>query len=784
MRSMTDRFAEHAEPRADRAGRIATPRPTDRRGLRSFGALGRDDRAAEKVSRLDDRDVGGAAASHAGQLVVKRNGGIPDGLRPAAAAPALLLALLAACDAGQVAEPEAPLEIVPDSVTLTHLGEQFTFTVRGGAEAGDLRWSSGNTTVFVVDANGTATARRNGVSHVVASNSKSADQALVQVRQVAAALDAFGDGQRGAPALSLLEPVGVTVLDAGGGPVSLALVRFEPDEGSGRVDPGTAVTDSFGLASAVWTLGPRPGRQTLRAVAAEGGASVEIAATALDPDEAVASFEVRSGEDQWAWSGRALAESIMVRALEAGGRAVPGASVRFEPQAGSGRADPEASVSDSAGMASAVWTLGTTPGLQTLAVSTEGGASVEIAATALDPDEAVASIGVHSGENQWALGGHALPEPVAVRVVEEAGRPLWGATVRFEPEAGSGRADPAVSVTDSLGLASALWTLGQEPGAQRLVAAAAGGLTVEFEATAVSDEGVCNRTPVVSAEIARATGAANCAEVTEEMLGGIIGLNLARKGIRWIGSRDFAGLEGLGWLTLDNNRLSELPLGVFAGLSRLRRLDLQSNNLTQLSLDVFKGLSGLKELYLHENRLSELPPGVFAGLSGLRRLDLPSNELTQLSPGVFSGLSSLEALFVAYNRLTELAPGTFADLDALQSLRLNNNELTELPADLFDGVSNLEFLSMRGNRLTALPDGIFSGMSRLGGLSVGENRLTELPPGCFRRRRCYGGSGWTETNWRSCRRGCSRRRRYSSVCSCRGTSSRSCRRASSTESQA
>ena len=579
---------------------------------------------------MDDRDAGGADASHAGQLVVKQRRPAPEGWKPAGAAPALLLALLAACDAGQVAEPEAPLEIVPDSVTLTHVGERFAFAVRGGggAGAGEVRWSSRDATVFTVDAAGTVTARGSGVSHVVASNLKSAAQALVQVRQVAAALDAFGDGQRGAPALSLLEPVGVRVLDAGGAPVSNALVRFEPE-------------------------------------------------------------------------------------------------------AGSGRADPEAAVSDSAGMASAVWTLGTAPGLQTLAVSTEGGASVEITATALDPNEAVASVGVHSGENQWALGGLPLPEAVVVRVVDAAERPVWGASVRFEPEVGSGRADPDAAETDSLGLASTSWTLEEQPGVQRLVAMAGGAVSAAFQATAVSDEGACNRTPAVASAIARVTGAGHCAQVTEEALGRIRGIGLGRKGIRRLRNGDFAGLAGLEALDLYENRLSALPPGIFAGLSRLEQLRLNSNELTQLPPDIFKGLSGLEVLYLHKNRLSALPPGIFAGLSRLRQLLLQSNELTQLPPDIFKGLSGLEQLGLYQNRLTELAPGTFADLDALLNIRIDYNELTDLPEDLFDGLSRLVVLTMRGNQLTWMPEGIFFGLSRLEDLVVAENRLTELPPGLF-----------------------------------------------------
>ncbi len=625
-----------------------------------------------------------------------------------AAAGALFLAALGSCDSDPVVEPEPALQIVPDSVTLTHIGQQFSFSVQGG---GTVRWNSLDLAVFTVDADGTVTARGNGMARVQAWAPESSDQALVHVRQATAALDPFGEGQRAAAGLPLLEPAGVRVLDAGGSPVSEAAVRFEPAPGSGRVEPTEAQSDGAGMAWIAWTLGPTPGRQTLRAVAAEGDASAEIEATALDPDEAVASFEVRSGEGQWAWSGRTLAEPIVVLAMDEGGRPVPGAAVRFAPDAG-GVADPETVVSDSAGVAVTTWTLGMAPGRQVLAISTGGDASAEIEATALDPDEAVASLEVRSGEDQWAVAGQTLPDPVVVRVTDEIDQPVWGATVRFEPEAGSGGVDPETAMTDSLGLASGVWTLGPSSGAQRIAARAAD-LEVGFGATAVSDQGVCNRTPAVSAVIVERIAqfhdvqVSGCAEVTEEALGRIRLLPLQQKGIARLRSGDFAGLVALEVLYLDENELTELPANIFDGLSRLRWLGLEDNRLVEMPPGLLAHLGQLQYLSLDVNRLSELPPDIFRDLSRLRTLDLGPNELTQLPSDIFDGLLSLKNLY------------------------LSHNGLTELPEDVFDGLSNLELLTIRGNELTSLPEGIFSGLSRLGDLRVGDNRLTELAAELF-----------------------------------------------------
>ncbi len=665
------------------------------------------------------------------------------------AAAALFLAALGSCDSDPVVEPEPTLEIVPDSVTLKHIGHQFAFTVRGG-EA--VRWNSRDLAVFTVDADGTVTARGNGTAQVQAWTPESSDHALVRVRQLADVLEAFGEGQRAAAGLSLIEPVGVRVLDAGGAPVSGAAVRFEPGAGDGRVEPVEAQTDSTGLAAALWTLGPEPGPQKL-AVSAEGVAVVEIAATALQADEAVDSFEVHVGQDQWAWSGRALAEPIVVQALDQGGRPMPAATVRFEPDAG-GRADPEMVVSDSSGVSSTTWTLGKVAGPQTLAISTGGDARVEVIATARDPDGAVASVEVRSGEDQWGLAAQALPDSVAVIVTDDTGQPVWGAEVRFEPEAGSGRTDPKTAKTDSLGLASAQWMLGSELGVQRL-AVTAGTTTVMFEAAAVSDEGVCNRTPAVSAEITRRAGVRNCSDVTDDMLGDIPRLVLVEKGLTRLLGRDFAGLARVEELYLSRNRLTELPSGVFADLTHLRRLLLGNNEITNLSPEAFEGLSHLEDLYLYQNRITELasetfgdlhslktlrfdfngltdlPDDLFDGLSDLETLTMRGNMLTSLPEDVFAGLARLGYLIAGDNRLTKLPPGLFSDTPALWRIALDGNQLTELPPELFSDTPALQRLYLQDNRLTALPQGIFDGLPELVRLDLSDNDVAELPPGVF-----------------------------------------------------
>ncbi len=76
-----------------------------------------------------------------------------------------------------------------------------------------------------------------------------------------------GNGQDGMAGWPLREVVVVRVLDEAGTGVAGTEVDWVVSGGGGTVTPATAITDPDGFASAVWTLGPLAGANTLNAVA-------------------------------------------------------------------------------------------------------------------------------------------------------------------------------------------------------------------------------------------------------------------------------------------------------------------------------------------------------------------------------------------------------------------------------------------------------------------------------------------------------------------------------------
>ncbi len=95
-----------------------------------------------------------------------------------------------------------------------------------------------------------------------------------------------------------------------------------------------------------------------------------------------------------------------------------------------------------------------------------------------------ASVEVASGDQQTAPAGDALTTPLSVRVLDVNGMPVGGAVVRWTVTAGGGAVSSDSTMTDSEGLASTTWTLGESAGTQTVEASVAGADPVAFSAWA------------------------------------------------------------------------------------------------------------------------------------------------------------------------------------------------------------------------------------------------------------------------------------------------------------
>ncbi len=290
---------------------------------------------------------------------------------------------------------------------------------------------------------------------------------------VATSIELVSGGDQTAEAeTNLANPVIVKVKDQNGIAFPGATVNFAVTEGS--VSSATAISDASGNVSVSWTLGSTAGTQTLTVTAfkvdgttALTGSPLTVNATANVSREAT-SIGLSLGGDQFAAPGSTLPQQIIVKVNDQNDLGLSGVSVYFEVTEGS--VSPSSTITDAGGFARVTWTLGSTPGTQTLTVTAfkaDGttnltGSPLLVYATA----SSASSIELSSGGDQTGIVGISLVEPIEVLVKDSNGNDFKGATVNFEVSEGS--VSSASAISDADGKASVTWTLGSTEGVQTL----------------------------------------------------------------------------------------------------------------------------------------------------------------------------------------------------------------------------------------------------------------------------------------------------------------------------
>ena len=166
-------------------------------------------------------------------------------------------------------------------------------------------------------------------------------------------------------------------------------------------------------------------------------------------------------------------------------------------------------------------------------------------------------------------------------------------------------------------------------------------------------EGVCDRTPEVRAELYR--GWRDCHWPRPSDLSSRTTLDLRGHGASALHPHDLLGLSGLRTLDIGSNALRELPPGLLSHSPRLHTLRLDGNRLQSLPAGLFAGVSGLREL-----RLSGNPGAPFALAPELRRSDA---EPWAAGPATVEAALPLGAPFAM--RLTLTAVGSEASAEEL-----------------------------------------------------------------------------------------------------------------------
>lgn len=193
-------------------------------------------------------------------------------------------------------------------------------------------WSSADTAIAVVDANGTVTGKRTGTVAITAwAGTQNGSASVTVLPGVAHLLSRVsGDGQAGQQDMMLAQPLVVRVTDAAGNPISGVAVQFVVTAGGGSTDPVNAATDAAGLARTRWTPGSVSSAQTLDVSSSSlSGSPVRFSASVI-LTESVASIAVAPATHTFTAFNETRQFSAIVR--DHAGNVLPSAVVTWSTQ--------------------------------------------------------------------------------------------------------------------------------------------------------------------------------------------------------------------------------------------------------------------------------------------------------------------------------------------------------------------------------------------------------------------------------------------------------------------
>jgi hypothetical protein len=264
----------------------------------------------------------------------------------------------------------------------------------------------------------------------------------------------------GPAATALPRPVVVRLTDTLGQVLSDVPVRWMAQDGS-RLMGSAPRTDSLGLASAAWTLGPKVGVNRGRLIAGPGSAPA-FPLEALSLAGPPVTIVVLSGDRQRLPVARTI--TAKVRITDAQGNSVTGIVPTWTTAAGSVTFVDPATKED--GSLRLHWLLGPTAGDQALELRA-GDAKVRLTATALPAPPSQVEIVAPT------ISIVSAPTVRVIAMVSDSlGNPIAGNVVQARVATGS--VSPLRATTNAQGRATFTWTLAKRPGDQTITIRAAG----------------------------------------------------------------------------------------------------------------------------------------------------------------------------------------------------------------------------------------------------------------------------------------------------------------------
>lgn len=186
-----------------------------------------------------------------------------------------------------------------------------------------------------------------------------------------------GNNQAAEAGNFLLNPIVIKLGLSSGIGLPNKIVNISVIKGGGEINNSTDTTDSDGLIKIQWKMGYEPGKQELR-IFFQGLNDLVVEAEALAKP---GKMEIISGDDQIAFNGDTLLESITVEVKDSLGNPIKNRVVKGSIISGGGKLIPSENITDAEGKADFKWVVGPETGDQKAIFAAGTSNSVEASAS-------------------------------------------------------------------------------------------------------------------------------------------------------------------------------------------------------------------------------------------------------------------------------------------------------------------------------------------------------------------------------------------------------------------
>jgi len=311
-----------------------------------------------------------------------------------------------------------------------------------------------------------------------------------------------GNNQSGTVKTTLQQPFKIKIVDKFDNAIPNHKVHFKVTSGGGTLDGNSltekdVMTDSFGLAQVTLTLGSTLGVYTVEASSDRGGNPLTNSPITFTATAVVPKLVYVSGNDQKGAVGMPLNQPFVVKVADENGIGVVGFPVNFEVKQGGGTLKSSGPwYTEANGLVQVTLILGPEPSTVNKVWATaewEGNPLPNSPMIFQAISGIVTTLSYVAGNGQTGSAGWPLEDSLRVKVTDSYGNTVGGYPVVFSSTEGdnlgtfSGTTDHEIQViTDSRGIAKALFYCGTKPGVASKAKAVATGLTgspVNFNAS-------------------------------------------------------------------------------------------------------------------------------------------------------------------------------------------------------------------------------------------------------------------------------------------------------------